>query len=105
MGFFDDPRRTLQDLERELREAEPEAPHWDEEQTDEEDGTNYAPSFRRMAYADETLDDRQVYYEEDYRAAKQTRKQKKRRRGLGGVILLELLGIAAVIGWWIQWLK
>lgn len=103
MGLFDDPGKALQDLERQLREAEPETENcWDEEEPEAE---NYASSFRRTVYADETLDDRQVYYEEDYRAAKKARKHKKRRRGLRWVLFLELLGIAGVIGWWIQWLK
>lgn len=114
MALWDDPGKAMRALERELRDAEDSGREldedWDEEwRSDEEwqdqDG-NYAVDFGRMAYADEDMDDRQVYYEEDYRAEKKARKAQKQKGGCLPrlLIFLELAGIAAVIGWWIKWL-
>lgn len=93
MAMFDDPRRALAQLEQELKAAEP-------RQEEGLDAENYyfPPDMPQEA---------DIYYEEDYRRDYKDRRRKKRRSdGCGGLrflAALELLAIAAVIGWWILW--
>lgn len=107
MGIFDNPGRSLRHLERALWEEEPRRPESPEEpeEDDEEGFVNYATEFDRAYYADEVLDDESVYYEEDYRAEKRAKKRRKRGCSWGLILFLELLGIGAVIGWWVKWLS
>ena len=112
MRFFDDPGKALQQMEDELLEED-----WDEEDVDGDDEdfqiltrrdrrpTNYAVDFDRTVYDDEETDD--AYYAEDYIADRKSRK-KQRKKGSGGLVLLqigELPGIAGIIWWWIKWLS
>ena len=122
MSFFDDPGKSLRHMEDELLEDEDQAA-WEEWEEDQEEDfadsdedipirprrhsgpVNYAVDFDRTVYDDEESDS--AYYAEDYRADRKAAK-KKRKKGVGGLILLalaELAGIAGVIWWWIQWLE
>ena len=122
MSFFDNPGRSLRQMEDELLEDEDQAA-WEEWEEDQEEAggdsgddfpiltrrgsppVNYAVDFDRTVYDDEASDN--AYYAEDYRADRKAAR-KNRKKGVGGLILLalaELAGIAGVIWWWIQWLK
>ncbi len=58
---------------------------------------NDAVDFQRTVYADETLDEHAAVFVE---------KTKKKGAGcLPILVLLEVLGIAGVIWWWIRWLQ
>ena len=119
--MFDDPKNTLRRMEEELRAAEYEEeaePEYEDDDwladakaligEDEEIpirnhangyGTrprNYAMYDNREVY-DEELDDDAVLYAEEPR----------KKKGIGGLVLLallEVLGILAVLWWWARWL-
>lgn len=128
--MFDDPKKELRRLEQELLAAEyEEEPEEQEEEFgsgfafEEDDwlqeaktligeeeeipirnhangyGTrprNYAVDFDRTVYDDEEMDeDKAVFVDEP------------KPKGIGGLVLLallEVLGIVAIVWWWIQWL-
>ena len=93
MAIFDNPSRSLAQLEQELKATEPRQ----EEGLDAED--YYFPA--------DMPQEADIYYEEDYRRDRKSRRREKRRSdGCGGLrflAALELLAIASVIGWWILW--
>lgn len=119
--MFDDPKRRLYELDQALREAEMEE-NMDIQQEEESDwlqeakdllnessterlpirnrANNYgrkpeSADFARAAYADEELRESDALYVE-----------KPRRKGAGGLVflaVLELVGIALVILWWLKW--
>ena len=90
--MFDDPRRSLGRLDRELRAEGP-------RQEDLEAEDFYFPGEEPQEEA--------FYYEDDYRRDwKNRRREKRRADGCGGLRFLaklEILAIAGVIGWWILW--
>lgn len=84
MALFDDPGKALNQIARELQNLEPA-----QEETAE------------------TLDEEQVYYEEDYLS---DRKKVKRMKGKHSgkfflIAIAEVLVIAALIGGWLLWHK
>lgn len=91
--MFDDPRRSLRQLDRELKADEPRR----EEKLAAEDYFFPADEPREA----------DAYYEDDYRRDwKNRRREKRRSDGCGGLRFLakmELLAIGALIGWWILW--
>lgn len=93
MAMFDDPGRALRELDRELRAAEP----------PREDVSEEGADFSRMLYADETLEDRQVYYEEDFRRDRKKRPPGKKKSGCAPILLV--LVMAALIWGWLLWRK
>ena len=93
MAMFDDPGRALRELDRELRAAEP----------PREDVSEEGADFSRMLYADETLEDRQVYYEEDFRRDRKKRPPGKKKSGCAPILLV--LVAAALIWGWLLWRK
>ena len=106
MSVFDDPRGKLYWLEEELLEDEEALPEEEEEYgDDEEEEVFLRPRMRRgqrlrqAVYADEEpMDGREAVFVE-----KQKRKG-TRNLGLKFLIFLEILGILAVVWWWIKWL-
>ena len=119
--MFDDPKRRLYELDRALREAEPEEnmdiqeeeeADWLQEAKDllNESATERLPirnlannygrkpesvDFARTAYADEEMRESDALYVE-----------KPRRKGAGSLVFLaflELVGIGFVIMWWLKW--
>lgn len=94
MSVFDDPSGKLRWLEEELLEEE--ADEEEEEEYEDSPRQNHARNFRRTVYLDEEpMDDREAVF------------IKKKRKGTGGLkflAFLEILGILAVIWWWIKWL-
>lgn len=92
MAMFDDPGKALRKLERELKAAEP----------PREDVSQEGADFGRMLYEDETLDEQQVYFAEDFRADARKRRKKS---GCATALLavVEVLVIAALIGGWLLW--
>lgn len=107
MSVFDDPRGKLYWLEEELMEDEEELLEEEEYEEDEpeEEEVFLRPRMRRgkplrqAVYADEeAMDDREAVFIE---------KHKRKGAGTAGLkflIFLEILGILAVIWWWIKWL-
>lgn len=128
--MFDDPKKELQRLERELlaaeyeeEEEEREAEFGSEFDFEEEDwlreakaligeeeeipirnhangyGTrprNYATDFDRTVYDDEEIDEDKAVFADPPKS-----------KGIGGLVLLallEVLGILAIVWWWIKWL-
>ena len=96
--MFDDPRKKLEWLNQELLEAEEEYEDWKEDQDEDEldPGYNYAVDFGRTVFDDEEEPDGDLTYV----AAPKKRKNK----GLRFLLFLEVIGILAVIGWWLRWL-
>lgn len=115
--MFDDPGKELRRMKDELlaaeyeEEAEYEDEDWLEEAKEligEEEfpirnhangyGTrNYAVDFNRMVYDDEELDETAAVFAEE----------PEKKKGIGGLVLLallELLGILAIVWWWVRWL-
>ncbi len=95
MGVFDALRQMDEELwEEETEEEEMEA----EEEVFLRPRIRQGPRLRQAVYADEeSMDDREAVFIEE----------KRKGRGNGGLkflIFLELLGILAVIWWWIKWL-
>lgn len=92
MAMFDDPGKRLRQLEKELKAAQP------QEETLLEGENFYDPA----------AGEGEAYYEEDYRRDWKTRRREKRKArstgGFGFLVTLELLAIAALIGWWIVWI-
>ena len=90
--MFDDPRRSLGRLDRELKAEGPQQ----EDLAAEDDYFSADASWETDAY-----------YEDDYRRDwKNRRREKRRSDGCGGLRFLaklEILAIAGVIGWWILW--
>lgn len=102
--MFDDPRKKLQWMEEELLADEEEYDEFDEELQEIQElldddnelgpGYNYAMDYGRTIYGDEEFD------EDAY-----VPPQKKRGvKGLCFLAFLEILGILALIGWWVRWL-
>ena len=116
--MFDDPKRELHRLEEELKALEPEADFQEIPAEEEEDafgpGVNEAVDFHRMAYADEFLEDDQVFEKQKKRRKKKAlsrkekkREKKKKHRPMGFQILLALLEIGLIIvilRWWLGWI-
>jgi len=96
--MFDDPRKKLDWLNQELLDEEEEYEDWEEEEEDDElgPGYNYAVDFGRTVFDDEE------YSEEISKQGKTPRK--KQNRDLRYLLFVEVLGILAVIGWWLRWL-
>lgn len=90
-------KRYLRQLEDELLEEEPEALSEEEEDLPERpyDHRRIRADFGRMACEDDPREANAVYDEGP---------QPKGAGSLVFLAILELLGIAAVIGWWIKWL-
>lgn len=90
-------KQYLRQLEDELLEEEP------EDLLDEDDDLPERPydhrriraDFGRMSYEDDSYEANAVYDEGP---------RPKGAAGLVFLAILELLGIAAIIGWWIKWL-
>lgn len=103
MPIFDDPGKALRRMEEELLAEE----NSGEPEDGEDTPVNYAVDFHRMAYADEELDDADVCYLEDPRAARKRRKQEKKKKKTGcfGKLLrlLVLMGLVLAIVWWLKW--
>ena len=124
--MFDDPKNTLRRMEEELRAAE-----YEEEEAEPDDGFGYADdSWLEEAKAligeDEEIpirnhangygarprnyamyDNREVYDEELDDAAVLYAQEPRKKKGIGGLVLLallEVLGILAVLWWWVRWL-
>ena len=98
----DDLKERLRWLERELKEAEPEVPVEEPEEEDADGlgpGYNWAVDFHRAVYADE-----EPVPEEALVSNRRGRKEKKKKSRRGQVILalLEILAIAALLGWWLR---
>ena len=106
MSVFDDPKGKLSWLEEELLEDEedPEEEAYEDDEPEDEE-ILLRPRMRRRkrmchaVYADESpMDDREAIFVE---------KQKRKGTGNWGLkflIFLEILGILAVVWWWIKWL-
>lgn len=124
--MFDDPKKELRRMEQELLaaeyEEEPEPDFGDEFELEEGDwlqeakaligdeeeipirnhangyGTrNYAVDFDRTVYDDEEMDEDKALFAEETKS-----------KGIGGLVvlaLLEVLGIVAIVLWWVQWLS
>ena len=129
--MFDNPRRELEWLEEELLAAEEEeVPEEDDEEYYDEDflsdgshqdpeddwledveallepdeperrprrRKNPAVDFPRAVYDDEELDESAAVFDND-----------PPPKGIGGLVflaILEVLGILAVVGWWLKWLS
>lgn len=92
MAMFDDPGKRLRQLEKELKAAQP------QEET----------LLERENFYDPAPCEGEAYYEEDYRRDWKIRRREKRKTrstgGFGLLVTLELLAIAALIGWWIVWI-
>ena len=101
MSVFDDPRGKLRWLEEELLEEEFDEEEYEEDE--EDDDEDFQPHVRRRnrqisqaVYADEEdFHNREVLFVE---------KKKKSNRGLKFLAFLELMGILAIVWWWIKWL-
>lgn len=128
--MFDDPKKELRRLEEALLaegfdeaydpSVEEMEPEYDPEYDWELEALlepNEAVDFGRMAYADEDFDEDAALLADTGsrgRKRKETMKQKKggkpvkkQKKGIGGLVLLallELLGIAWLVRWWILWL-
>ena len=96
--MFDDPRKKLEWLNQELLEAEDEYDDWEEDGEEDElgPGYNYAVDFGRTIFDDEEEPDGGMVYVDA--------PKKKKNRDLRFLLFLELIGILAVIGWWLRWL-
>ena len=131
MPMFDDPREELRRLQAELLAAEEEEEYVDEDLEglddlldDYEEEEDYGedieeyfeedyeeeytqPRYHRrnygVDYADDLLEleeDDTAVYRDEYRAM-----QKKRKKGVRRLLViacLELIGILAILGWWLQ---
>lgn len=86
-------RRMEQELLSEEFWEEPEAAG-DFEEEELGPGYNYAVDFDRTLFADEEPDSRR----------EEKPGKNSNIRGLKYLLLLEILGILALIGWWIRWL-
>lgn len=94
MALFDDPGKRLRQLERELKDI---------------GSGEEVPLADADAYFPEAVPSgEEAYYEDDYRRDWKTRRREKRKArstgGFGFLVMLELLAIAALIGWWILWI-
>jgi len=98
--MFDDPKKELERLEEQLRTAL-------EENTEETDWLEEARAMMDREFEGESTGN--LDYDEDEDGEDEfsvpAPKKKKRLGGLIVVLVLELLGIAAVVLWWLQWLK
>lgn len=129
--MFDDPKKELRRMEQELLAAEYEKDSEEMEpefgagfEFEEEDwlreakaligeeeeipirnhangyGTrprNHAVDFERTVYDDEEMDEKKAVFTDE-----------PKPKGIGGLVLLallEVLGIVAIVWWWIQWLS
>ena len=111
MPMFDDPKKHLRRMQEELLAAEEEEEYGEYSEQAEENLAayrNYSNNYGRSRAArfvdtedyEDDLDDEAYLSREDYRKAK----KKQSNRGLLILICLELLAIAAVLGWWASWL-
>ena len=113
----DDPRWSLMWLQDELLEDEETDEEWEEEEEEEEVPSrsffarrNAKADIRNAVYADEEdVTDRAWLVEtkkERRKRLKAERKERKRRsiKGLTFLAWAELLGILAILGWWLRWL-
>jgi hypothetical protein len=113
--MFDDPRRELDRLQRELLAEEEEYGdddladilsilEEDEPEADTFDYEEYWEDDDRMVYTDEDVADRAVCRDYGRRPKKQKKPKEKGIRGLVILACLELLGILGILGWWMVWL-
>lgn len=91
MSVFDDPRGKLQWLEEELLDEETD----EEEYEDEPPRRRWGRKARRPE--PETMAEREAVFVEK-------KQREKGIRRLKFLAFLEVLGILAVIWWWIKWL-
>lgn len=98
--MFDDPKKDLERLEEQLRTAQ-------EENTEETDWLEEARAMMDREFEGESthIDDYDGDKDGEDEFSVPAPKKKKRLGGLIVVLILELLGIAAVALWWLQWLK
>ena len=99
MSVFDDPRGKLHWLEEELWDEEAAEAEPEEEEEEEllRPRKRRGKRLRQAVYADEApMDDRNAIFVE--------KKKRKGPAGLKFLAFLEILGILAVIWWWIKWL-
>lgn len=107
--MFDNPRNRLEWLEDELLDNELEEilygegdEECDEEECDEEEYEEEKPRRRCRRAADFN---RAVYEDEDDDESRYMLLPK--RKGIKGLVflaVLEVIGILAILGWWLQWL-
>lgn len=100
--MFDDPKKELERLQRELLAAEePEEPEytpplsWDEEEREP----------LSHSYTEDADDSRIWVLPEEPEEPEEDVPEKKHYVGLKFAIALELLGIAALFWWWYLWLR
>lgn len=96
--MFDDPKNDLKRLEEELRAA----------QEEETESTDWLAEARNLMDREFETEGDAVFLEdeeEDDSLSVPVPEKKKRVGGLVFLMVLELLGIAAVAYWWTQWLK
>ena len=98
--MFDDPKKELQRVEAQLRAAQ-------EEDTDNTDWLAEAKSMMDREFEGDSADT--VAFEEDEDGEDEfSVSAPNKKKGIAGLIVLmclELLGIGAVVYWWLQWLK
>lgn len=86
MAMFDDPGKNLRQMQEELLS----------EEFDEFEDEYEPPDYGRTVYEEEEYDaDAAIYVEEP------------KKKGIGGLLLLAILEVAAIlaiVGWWLQWL-
>ena len=101
--MFDDPRKSLHRIEDELLDEELEdILYGDEENEDEYEEEYRQPRARKGGRRDFH---RAVYEDEDDDEDRYMILPKKKGiKGLVFLAVLELIGILAIIGWWLQWL-
>ena len=94
--MFDDPKKDLKRLDEALRAAQAEDP----------DDADWLEDARELVEREFETEGETVYYddeEDDETYSVPVPKKKKRLGGLVFLLILELLGIAAVGCWWLLW--
>lgn len=117
--MFDDPRKDLKRLEKQLQKEEQSD---SEEWLDEEDwlddeleearalmDRDYSRGYQHEAvvYDYEDEEEQTVYADTPSRSKAKKEKKPKKEKGIGGLVFLaclETLGIIAVLLWWALWL-
>ena len=130
--MFDDPREDLGWLQKQLLEAEqaeapyyPETEDWDEEdpeqlwldeveallgpeESQQEEQASMNASKRKKKSRPTAAQRAQQAREEPWDESAAVFDDKAPPKGIGGLVLLailEVLGILAVVGWWLKWLS